>query len=78
MNKRQRKKLARIRNDWYKGKKLYENNCPCCSWDALEDEEWKHHKILYSSCDYWGYIYWDFEVTCPYCKTRFEYSDSNM
>lgn len=32
MNKRQRKKLARIKNDWYTDKYKEEYNCPVCNW----------------------------------------------
>lgn len=78
MNKRQRKKKARIYNDWYKGKNINSYDCPCCSWCALHDEELKYHKILFEDRDYWGKIDWNFEVKCPYCRTKFEYWDSNM
>lgn len=81
MNIRQRKKRAREINNWYKGKKIYEYDCPYCSWCALDDEEYRYHNIISQSFghpEYYGYIEWDVEVTCPYCKTKFIYSDANM
>ena len=81
MKKRQRKKRARVENDWYKNKELSEWDCPTCSWCALDDEEWKHHKVLHTSygyADYYGYKEWDLEVKCPCCGTKFVYCDSNM
>lgn len=78
MNKSQRKKIARIENYWYTGKKIMDWECPYCSWNALNDEEMKYHKTLCEDRDYHGRIDWDFEVKCPYCKTVFEYSDSSM
>ena len=78
MNRRQRKKIARINNDWNKDKTIYDYDCPCCSWRALNDDELRYHKILHEDKDYWGKIDWDFEVKCPCCGTKFEYSDSNM
>jgi len=78
MNKRQQRKIARIENYWYKGKRINEYDCPYCSWCALNDDEFKHHKTLSEKRDYWGKIDWEFEVKCPWCKTVFEYWDSNM
>lgn len=78
MNKRQRKKIARIKNDWFKGKKTYEYDCPCCSWSALNDDEFKYHKTLSQHQYYTGQTNYDFEVKCPCCGIKFQYSDSNM
>lgn len=78
MKVRLRKKLARINNDWYKGKIINDYDCPYCSWCALDDEEMIHHKTLSTDRDYFGKIDWDFEVKCPHCGTKFEYSDSSM
>ena len=81
MNKRQRKKRARKINGWYKGKVINDYNCPYCSWCALNDEYYEHHKLLTlrrGHPEYSGYIEWDVEATCPYCKTKFRYSNANM
>jgi len=78
MNKRQRKKIARIKNSWYKGKVIEDYECPCCSWSALVDEEMKYHRTLTTERSYLGQIDWEFEVKCPHCKTVFGYWDSNM
>ena len=76
MNKRQRKKIARKNNDWYKGIELRKWNCPICGWDSLRDEELKYGKTLWFEKDYWSINRWEFEFTCPYCKTKFSYEDS--
>lgn len=78
MNKRQRKKIARIENNWYKEKGIEDYDCPCCSWCALNDEEMKYHKKLTTERSYLGRIDWEFEVKCPYCNTVFSYWDSNV
>ena len=72
MKKRLRKKIARIENDWYKGKELDDWDCPYCSWCALNDDELRHQKILSEERDYFGKIDWDIEAKCPYCKTIFK------
>ena len=78
MKIRQRKKIARIKNNWYKGKEIKDYDCPCCSWCALYDDEMKYHKTLSRETDYWGKTDFEFEVKCPHCKTTFVYWDSNM
>lgn len=57
-----------------------DTKCPNCGWDALDDWEHSCHKILrkehtYNDCG--SSIDYVFEVKCPWCGTKFEYSDSS-
>ena len=78
MNKRQRKKLARIKNDWYTDKYKGEYNCPVCNWNTLNDEEFKHQYIVDKWYNWSSYGY-DFTIhaKCPDCGCEFEYTDGD-
>lgn len=81
MNKRQRKKRARIENNWYKNKEIHSYDCPTCGWCALADENLNYHKVVntrYGHPEFFGYKEWILEARCPCCGTVFEYTDSNM